>query len=255
MKIPELQIIGITGIGEIEYGDNLAEIIFQAAQKQGKCLEDGDILVVTQKIISKAEGKIVDLSTIKPSKFAYDFSKKNNKDSRLVQLILDNSKNLIRVDENSGTIISETFHGFICANAGIDSSNIDGDEFVSLLPDDSDKSALGIRNNLESMGKNIAVIISDTFGRPWREGQVNFAIGVSGINPFNDYRGTGDFFGKKLKATRIALADEIAAASEIVMSKAVGIPAAIIRGYHFEYDDNHDLGKSILREESKDLFR
>ena len=183
------------------------------------------------------------------------FLQKNDKDPRLVQLILDNSKSLIRLDENSGTIISETFHGFICANAGIDSSNIEGDEFVSLLPDNSDKSALVIRNSLKLMGKNIAVIISDTFGRPWREGQVNFAIGVSGIRPFVDYRGTGDFFGKELKATKIALVDEIAAASEIVMSKSVGIPAAIIRGCQMQYDENHDLGKSILREESKDLFR
>jgi coenzyme F420-0:L-glutamate ligase/coenzyme F420-1:gamma-L-glutamate ligase len=255
MKIQEIKIIGITGIREIECGDNLAELIFQAAGKQGNSLEDGDILVVTQKIVSKAEGMIVDLSNVTPSKFAYDFSRKNDKDPRLVQLILDNSKNLIRLNENSGIIISETFHGFICANAGIDSSNIDGDRFVSLLPEDSDKSALIIRNNVELMGKNIAVIISDTFGRPWREGQVNFAIGVSGINPFIDYRGTNDFFGKELKATRIALADEIASASEIVMSKAAGIPAAIIRGHDIDHDDNHKLGESILREESKDLFR
>ena len=255
MEIPELKIIGITGIREIECGDDLAELIFKAAKKQGNSLEDGDILVVTQKIVSKAEGMVVDLSSVAPSKFAYDFSRKNEKDPRLIQLILDNSKNVIRLDENSGTIISETFHGFICANAGIDSSNIDGDEFVSLLPKDSDKSALRIRNNVELMGKNIAVVISDTFGRPWREGQVNFAIGVSGINPFIDYRGTNDFFGKELKATRIALADEIAAVSEIVMSKATGIPVAIIRGHEIDYDDNHQLGKSILRKESKDLFR
>ena len=255
MQIPQIKIIGITGIREIKFGDNLAKILFQAAKKQGECFENGDVLVVTQKIVSKAEGKIVNLSNIKPSKFAYDFSAKNDKDPRLVQLILDNSKSLIRLDENSGTIISETFHGFICANAGIDSSNIEGDEFVSLLPDNSDKSALVIRNSLKLMGKNIAVIISDTFGRPWREGQVNFAIGVSGIRPFVDYRGTGDFFGKELKATKIALVDEIAAASEIVMSKSVGIPAAIIRGCQIQYDENHDLGKSILREESKDLFR
>ena len=144
---------------EIKFGDNLAKIIFQAAKKQGECFENGDVLVVTQKIVSKAEGKIVNLSNIKPSKFAYDFSAKNDKDPRLVQLILDNSKSLIRLDENSGTIISETFHGFICANAGIDSSNIEGDEFVSLLPDNSDKSALVIRNSLKLMGKNIALII------------------------------------------------------------------------------------------------
>tara|TARA_A100001037_G_C15137665_1_gene631963 strand:+ start:515 stop:1282 length:768 start_codon:yes stop_codon:yes gene_type:complete len=255
MVIPELKIIGVVGIGEIRCGDELSKLIFQAIQKQGSCLEDQDILVVTQKIVSKAEGKIVNLSSVKPGKFATDFSMKNGRDSRLVQLVLDNSKSIIRIDEDSGTIISETFHGFICANAGIDSSNISGDEYVSLLPDNPDKSAFEIRTKFKEIGKNISVIISDTFGRPWREGHVNFAIGISGMNPFIDYRGTYDSFGKELKSTQIAIADEIAAASEIVMGKSEGIPVAIVRGYDFDFDNSDQLGKSMLRKQSKDLFR
>ena len=178
------------------------------------------------------------------------------KDPRLVELILKESRSLVRIDRDRGIIISETNHGFICANAGIDASNVPGGDSVSLLPEYPDRSANEIRTQIEAYVGNmeISVIISDTFGRAWREGHVNFAIGLSGINPLKDYKGTTDTQGQSLNVTNIAIADELASTAELVTGKALNIPVAIVRGYEYAKLENGDISV-ILRDEIKDLFR
>ena len=254
-SFPEIKVIGVTGISEIEVGDKLGPMIFDAALRQGTPVQDGDVVVVTQKIVSKAEGRLVNLDTVEPSAHAIQLSEDIGKDSRLLELILQESRELVRVDSSRGILITETKHGFVCANAGIDTSNVPGDNVVCLLPEDSDRSADVIRDDLSGFlpESHIAVLVSDTFGRGWRNGQVDFAIGVSGMEPMKDYRGTYDSFMKILNVTRIAVADEMAAAAEMVMGKADRIPAAIVRGVLFRPGQ----GKStdLIRERSKDLFR
>jgi coenzyme F420-0:L-glutamate ligase/coenzyme F420-1:gamma-L-glutamate ligase len=197
----------------------------------------------------------VDLRTVCPEKEAQNLAKRTRKDPRLVQLILRESKKIIRVEEARGIIITETKHGFICANAGIDSSNIPGNDLVATLPSDPNRSATGIRSNIrESQGiTKFAVIISDTFGRPWREGHINFAIGSAGIRPFDDYADQVDTVGKPLRVTKIALTDVFAAASELVCRKTNSVPAALFRGFPFQ--DSGDDVSSLLRPIEKDLFR
>ncbi len=254
--IPQIQVIGITGIPEILTGDQLGPIILKAAESQGTTIEDRDILVVTQKIVSKAEGRIVSLNDITPSRMACELGCDTGKDPRLVELILKESRSLVRIDRDRGIIISETNHGFICANAGIDASNVPGGDSVSLLPEYPDRSANEIRTQIEAYVGNmeISVIISDTFGRAWREGHVNFAIGLSGINPLKDYKGTTDTQGQSLNVTNIAIADELASTAELVTGKALNIPVAIVRGYEYAKLENGDISV-ILRDEIKDLFR
>ena len=254
-KVPSIQVIGITGIPEIAPGDPLGETIAVAAQRQGTPVENDDILVVTQKIVSKAEGRVVDLSTVEPSAFASQLAMQTGHDARLMELVLRESRSIVRMDLERGILITETSHGFVCANAGIDASNVPGDDNVSLLPDDPDRSARGIRQDIASAtGRmRVAVVISDTFGRAWREGHVNFAIGVAGINPIKDYQGTLDSQGMVLKVTSIAVADEIAAAAEMVTEKAVQVPVAIVRGY--PYDTAPDGINALLRSRERDLFR
>jgi coenzyme F420-0:L-glutamate ligase/coenzyme F420-1:gamma-L-glutamate ligase len=247
-----LQIIPIQHIKEIKKGDNITQNIISALEKQKLYLENQDIIVITQKIISKAEGQVIDLATIKPSPKAIEISKKQKKDPRYVELILQESKRIVR--QEHGVIISETHHGFICANAGIDASNIDGNDSVALLSKDSDASAQKIKTTLEKYaGKNLAIIISDTWGRPWREGQVNFAIGSSGIEVLIDYRGQKDSKKYELKSTVIAVADELASTGELVMGKTSEVPVAIIRGYDFKQSNSGS--KKLLRDPRIDLFR
>ena len=255
MYPPRLEITGIVGIPEIDEGDPLGTIIFQAAAHQGCPIKPGDIIVVTQKVVSKGEGRTVSLSTIEPSSEAKEISIASGKDSRLIELILSESREIIRRDDSRGIIITETHHGFICANAGIDTSNVPGHDTVSLLPLDPDASANAILMNIqrEAGFDQIGVIITDTFGRAWRQGQVNFAIGVGGIEPLVDYRGQLDTIGGELSATVIAVADEIAAVSELVMGKTDAVPAAIVRGYPFKATG---AGVSpLLRDKAEDLFR
>ena len=254
--IPRIQVIAITGIPEIVMGDRLGPIICETAKRQGTPVEDRDILVVTQKIVSKAEGRIVSLNDVIASQAARELAVDTGKDPRLVELILMESRSLVRVDKRRGIIISETNHGFICANAGIDSSNVPGSDCVSLLPVDPDRSANEIRKAIElDVGNlNISVIISDTFGRPWREGHVNFAIGISGINPLKDYKGTTDAQGQCLNVTNIAIADELASTAELVTGKSLNIPVVIVRGYEYSKLEKGDISL-ILRDETKDLFR
>jgi coenzyme F420-0:L-glutamate ligase/coenzyme F420-1:gamma-L-glutamate ligase len=215
-------------------------------------IQDGDILVVTHKIVSKAEGRIVDLASIKPSTKAISMAKEHDKDPRIMELILMESTQILRA--KNGIIISETKHGFVCANAGVDQSNVEGDTAV-LLPVAPDESAGRIQEAVKKkIGKEIAVIITDTFGRSFRNGQTNVAIGVAGINPIKSYIGTYDMYGRKLRVTEIAVADEIASAAELVMGKAEGMPVAIVRGYIFEKASKTSV-KSLLRAKERDLFR
>jgi coenzyme F420-0:L-glutamate ligase/coenzyme F420-1:gamma-L-glutamate ligase len=242
----QLQIIPIPIEKEITPDDDLSKLILNSGD-----ILDGDVLVIAQKIISKQEGRMIELSTVSPSLLAQGISSQYNKDPALVELILSESKRIVRL--KNGLIIVETNSGFICANAGIDESNvIDG--FATLLPLNSDKSAEIIRTSiLNKTGKNVAVIISDTFGRPFRMGQTNCAIGISGLNPILDYAGTLDSFKRVLRITAIAIADELSSAAELVMGKTKKCPVVIVRNYSFKVGCNtiHDL----IRPENEDLFK
>lgn len=246
-----LSVYPLRGIPEVSEGQDLAELIARAAKDPGIGIKEGDVLVITHKIVSKAEGRVVDLSTVQPSEAARKFSKVLGKDARVVELILRETKRVVRMSK--GIIICETRHGFVCANAGVDQSNIPLGT-ASLLPSDPDESARQIREAVKKkLGANVAVIISDTFGRPWREGQTDVAIGVAGMKPIIDYRGIKDKHGYKLKATMMAIADELASAAELVMKKTHEVPAAIVRGYDFPKGEG--TSKEIIRKPSKDLFR
>ena len=241
-----MQIIPILIEKEIEPSDDIAKIILNSDK-----LNDGDIIVIAQKIISKQEGRLIDLSTVTPSLLAEGISSQYQKDPKIIELILSESKRIVRM--SNGILIVETHHGFICANAGIDESNIK-EGYATLLPVNSDISAQRIRKKiLEQSNKNVAIIISDTFGRPFRMGQTNHAIGISGLNPILDYAGTLDSFNKILKITAIAIADELSAASELVMGKSLKCPIIIIRDYSFKPED-HSIGE-LIRPEHEDLFR
>ena len=252
--IPRVEVIGVTGIPEVETGDVLGETIVRAAERQGTPIEQDDILVVTQKVVSKAEGRVVDLRDVQPTDFAVRLAEEAERDPRLVELVLRESRSIVRMDLDRGIIITETRHGFVCANAGIDSSNVPGDELLCLLPIDPDESARVIREQVHAASQaTVAVIISDTFGRAWREGHMNFAIGVSGMDPMKDYRGLPDAYGSILKVTTIAVADELAAAAELATGKSIHVPVAIVRGY--QYAKGAGGVREMLRERSKDLFR
>ena len=252
--INSVQIVGVSGIPEIQPGDRLGSIIVEASTAQRTPIEPGDIVVVTQKIVSKAEGRLVKLSTVEPSDFAVNFARVADRDPRLVELVLQESKTVVRMDPDRGVIISETHHGFVCANAGIDQSNIPGDDVVCLLPVDPDESARRIMADIRrASGVRTPVVISDTFGRAWREGHVNFAVGVAGMDPMMDYRGMPDAQGREMHVTTIAVADELAAAAELVQFKAIGIPVSIVRGY--PYRGNTGSHHQLVRERSRDMFR
>ncbi|HTI15584.1 MAG TPA: coenzyme F420-0:L-glutamate ligase [Dictyobacter sp.] len=248
----ELRVIPIKGIGEIPPGTDLGLLIYTALQQQNLSLEAGDILVVTQKIVSKAEGRTVDLNTIEPSPFAIKIAERYDKDARHVEVVLNESKRIVRMDH--GVIVSETEHGFICANAGVDESNVNGAHLLTLLPVDSDASAKTLRARLQQLSNiDTAIIISDTWGRAWRTGQVNMAIGVSGIEPLTDYRGQNDPYGYELHASMISVADELASAAELVMGKIDQVPVALIRGY--SYTPAEGTINTLLRDASTDMFR
>jgi len=241
-----LQILPIHIEKEIEPLDDLSEIISNASD-----LHDGDILVIAQKIISKQENRIIDLSSVTPSLLAEGIGSSYDKDPRIVELILSESKRIVRMKNQ--IIIVQTNSGFICANAGVDESNVK-DGFATLLPVNSDVSAKTLRDKIEKRtGKKIAIIISDTFGRPFRMGQTNCAIGISGLNPLLDYAGTKDSFEKILRVTEIAVADEFSAAAELVMGKTLKCPVSIIRDYSFEFEE-HQISE-LLRPDAEDLFK
>ncbi len=244
-----VEITGVAGIGEITPGADLAALIVDAMQ--ARPLADGDVVVVTHKIVSKAEGQLVDLRTVTPSALAVQIAEQFGKDARQVEVVLRESVRIVRMER--GIIISETRHGLICANAAVDASNVAG-ETVCLLPRDPDASAARIRARLrEHTGADVAVIISDSFGRPWRNGIINIAIGVAGMQPLTDYRGQTDPFGNDLRVTVIAVADELACAAELVMGKVDNVPVAVIRGY--PYDRANGTGHDLIMDPAKDLFR
>jgi coenzyme F420-0:L-glutamate ligase / coenzyme F420-1:gamma-L-glutamate ligase len=235
---------------EIQEGEDLAERIAEAAAKTDLRLEDGDIVVVAQKIVSKAEGAVVLLATVKPSPEAQALAGKLNKDARMVEMVMRESRRILRSER---VLITETHHGFVCANAGIDHSNVPGEDSVTLLPRDPDSSAERLAAGLRARTqKRIAIIISDTFGRPWRLGLTNVAIGASGLPVVLDLRGTRDREGKPLSATVLAVADELAAAAGLLMGKSQGTPAVLIRGYG--YNPASEKAASIIRPAAEDLF-
>ena len=250
---PEIRAIGIEGMPEVQAGDDLVSQIMDAATLQGTPIETGDILVATQKIVSKAEGRVVRIDSVDASPLAVSISEDHRRDPRHTELILRESRRIVRMDR--GVIISETYHGFTCANAGIDASNIPGNGTVALLPVDSDASARRIRQSIrERLNVDVAVIISDTFGRPWRSGATDVAIGVAGINPMLSYVGQEDSHGNMMYTTVICVADELAATAELVTGKVLGVPVAIIRGYAYESVDDASH-EALLRDPEKDLFR
>jgi coenzyme F420-0:L-glutamate ligase/coenzyme F420-1:gamma-L-glutamate ligase len=247
----ELRIIPLTGLPEIHEGDDLAALILERAHA-GPGLEPGDVLVVTQKIVSKAEGRVVSLTDFQPSAEAEGLAVETEKDPRLVELILRESARIVR--QRGPVLITETKHGFVCANAGIDASNVGPEGLVSLLPEDPDRSAVAIREAIrERNGVDVAVIITDTFGRPWREGHTNVAIGLAGMLPFVDYVGRVDPHGYELRVSTLAVADELAAAGELVHGKLARVPVAIVRGY--TYPRGEGRARELVRDPEKDLFR
>jgi len=247
------QVIGVEGIPLIRDGDDLAELVVRASGKQGTPLENGDVLVLCHVAVSKAEGRTIDLTKITPSQIASNFSLLVGKDPRLVEVILRESRAIRRMAP--GVLITETMQGFVCANAGVDKSNIPGDDIVAPLPADPDASARRIRERLrEVAGVNVAVIIADTHGRAHRDGEVNVAVGSSGLHVIRDRRGEKDLFGYVLKVKRTAIADELAAAAELVIGQAdEGVPAAIIRGYRYPPSEESNA-RELVRPKGTDLF-
>jgi coenzyme F420-0:L-glutamate ligase / coenzyme F420-1:gamma-L-glutamate ligase len=247
----DLHILGVAALPEVTRGADLAALIVEAVGRGPHAVEAGDVFVVAQKVVSKAEGAMVQLDEVSPSVMAARWAADTGKDARVVEVVLRESRRIVRMDH--GVLISETRHGFVCANAGVDASNVEPG-FVTVLPDDPDASADRLRAALSAaFGCAVAVIVSDTFGRAWREGVVNVALGVSGLMPLVDYRGTTDSRGRPLTATVIALADELAAAAEIVTRKSAGTPVAIVRGAAEWAGDGH--GRMLVRDASRDLFR
>jgi coenzyme F420-0:L-glutamate ligase/coenzyme F420-1:gamma-L-glutamate ligase len=242
---------GLPGIPEVSDGDDLARLVVEAAGRRDG-LRSGDVLVVAQKVVSKAEGRVVSLGAVIPSGLAREFAERWTKDPRLVEVVLRESRRIVRMDR--GMIIAETTHGFICANAGVDMSNVPGTDRVSLLPVDPDASAARLRKALSArVGVEVAVIVSDTFGRPWREGLTNVAIGVSGLSPLVSYVGQQDPHGHTLRVTELAVADELAAAAGLLMGKLERIPVVLIRGYRFHAAESGS--RSLVRPAERDLFR
>ncbi|HLF70709.1 MAG TPA: coenzyme F420-0:L-glutamate ligase [Dehalococcoidia bacterium] len=244
-------VTGIEGIPEVSAGDDLARLIAEAMRAQGLTLASEDVVVVTQKAVSKSEGCFVDLETVEPSAFAIEWGKTWDRDPRHVEAVLRESKRIVRMDR--GVLIAETKHGFVCANAGVDASNVPGGLLLT-LPVDPDASARRIRDGLRAeTGADAAVIVSDTFGRPWRAGYTEVAIGVAGMLPILDYVGQNDTQGRELKATWICIADELASMAELVTGKLNRVPAALIRGY--AYPKGEGSAREIVREAAMDLFR
>jgi coenzyme F420-0:L-glutamate ligase / coenzyme F420-1:gamma-L-glutamate ligase len=247
-----LTLTAIEGIPMIQPGDNLAELIAQALAAMDLRLRDGDILSICQKIVSKAEGRLVDLSEIEPSPLALKFAERWDKDARAVELVLRQTSRIVRMD--NAVLIVETGPGWVCANAGIDESNSLEDNRAILLPEDPDASASRLRSELKRLtGAEIAVIVTDTFGRPWRDGLTEVCLGIAGMNPMLDLRGTTDLGGRELHHTVIAIADDLACAAGLLMPKAGATPAVLIRGY--QYKAVEGSAKALIRPAASDLFR
>jgi coenzyme F420-0:L-glutamate ligase/coenzyme F420-1:gamma-L-glutamate ligase len=247
----DLHLFPVPGVPEETAGADLGAVIADAVVRSGRGVEGGDVFVVAQKVVSKAEGAVVSLDTVTPSATALRWASETGKDPRFVEVILREARRIVRMDR--GILIVETRHGFVCANAGVDTSNVEPG-FVTVLPDDPDASAQRLCADLtRSFRCAIAVIVSDTFGRAWREGVVNVALGVAGLRPLVDYRGTVDTYGRPLTSTVIALADELAGAAEIVTRKSARTPVAMVRGAGEWAGEGN--GRLLVRDASRDLFR
>jgi coenzyme F420-0:L-glutamate ligase/coenzyme F420-1:gamma-L-glutamate ligase len=249
-----IQVIAIEKLPLITKGDNLAKLICNAAEKQNTPIQEKDIIIITHVAVSKAEGNVVNLDEVSPSERAKEIALKVGKEPAIVEVILRETKEIVRMGRNS--LITENHSGIVCANAGVDKSNVQGERNVVLLPKNPDASARQIRQEIRALtGCNVAVIISDTHGRPLRMGEINVAIGVAGIKPIRDRRGEKDLFGYVLKIKQTAVADELASAAELVIGQAnEGIPAAIIRGYNYQTVENASV-KALTRPKEADLFR
>jgi len=250
--VNSLQIFGIGGLPEIEPGADLATSILRAAADAAQPLADGDVVVVTSKIVSKAEGRTVELADVQPSPFAVAWSEQWGKDAAVTELVLRESKRVVR--QLGPVLITETHHGFVCANSGIDQSSSGAHGRVVLLPVDPDQSARAIRAGFLAAGLDIAVIISDTFGRAWREGQTDIAIGIAGMQPILSYIGQVDPHGHEFQVQALCTADELAGAAELVKGNVSRIPVAVIRGHEWQPDDSATIAP-VLRDQSRDLFR
>jgi len=249
---PRYEVIGVEGIPEVRPGDDVARLIVEAAARQRTPIVARDLVVIGQKIVSKAEGRIVRLDDVTPSPVTEALATGLGRDPRLVEIILRESRRVVRMDK--GVLITETHHGWVCANAGVDQSNVDADT-VALLPADPDASARRLRDGIRALtGGDVAIVVADTFGRPWREGLTNVAIGTAGFLTLKSYLGERDSAGRPLQATILAVADELASAAEPVMGKLDRIPAAVVRGLALPPDDGTG-SKSLLRDPARDLFR
>jgi coenzyme F420-0:L-glutamate ligase / coenzyme F420-1:gamma-L-glutamate ligase len=241
-----LEVFGVPGLPEVRPGDDLGRLIADRAR-----LRAGDVVVVAQKVVSKAEGRLRDLRDVRPGPAAVEHAGRLEADARFVQVVLDES---VRVVRGERVLIVETRHGFVCANAGVDHSNVPGREMVTLLPEDCDRSAAGLRQRLVDLtGREVAVVVADTFGRAWRMGIANVALGVAGMPALLDYRGLRDDHGEEMQATVIAVADELAAAAELVMGKVARVPVAVVRGWRPEAP--RGTGRDLVRPPEFDLFR
>lgn len=241
----------VPGIGEVREGDELGRLVAEAAGRLG----DDEVVVISQKVVSKAEGRTRDLSAVRPGPRAEELAAALGKDPRIVELVLGEAGRIVRAER--GVLIVETTSGLVCANAGIDTSNVPGAEQVTLLPADPDASARRIRSGIEAAaGTRPAVVVADSFGRPWRLAQVDVAIGCAGLAPVDDWRGRADRHGRELAATAIAVADEVAAAADLARDKTSGVPAAVLRGlgHHVAADDGPGVA-ALRRAEADDLFR
>ena len=247
-----LSIFGIQGLPEICEGDDLAKLVVDALLLRNTSVEDGDIVIITSKVVSKSEGRVIDLATIEPNTFAQRYAQAWDKDPRVVEVVLNESKRIVR--QVGPVLITETNHGFVCANSGIDQSSSGAHDRVVLLPEDPDESARTIRRKFRDLGFDIPVIISDTFGRPWRESQVDVAVGIAGMNPVTSYIGEVDPHGHEFLVQSLCVADEIASAAELVKGNVSRIPAVVVRGFSYQSDEEATM-QDVLRDPQNDLFR
>jgi coenzyme F420-0:L-glutamate ligase/coenzyme F420-1:gamma-L-glutamate ligase len=253
LQMHGVEVIPVENLPIVKEGDDLGQLICRAAEKKGTPIQEGDIIVVTHVLVSRAEGNVINLDRVNPSLFAEAIAKDMDRDPALVEVILQESKSIIRMRD--GHLITETKHGFICANAGVDRSNVPGERNVAPLPKDPDLSARHIRRRIKDFtGRDVAVLISDTHGRALRRGEINVAVGVAGINPIRDRRGETDLFGYTLRVKQTAVADELCSAAELVIGQAnEGIPVALIRGYRYQKTEESSL-KELLWPREKALF-